>query len=71
VTNLTPEQLKAAILRGLKDVEDRFARNPNPTDGSIRAEKEARHDPGGSANAPGTGESEPMEPHPPIRHPRT
>ena len=36
MTNLTPEQIKAAVLKGLKEVADRFARDPRPTDGTIR-----------------------------------
>ena len=36
MTNLTAEQIKAAILKGLKEVADRFARDPTPTDGTIR-----------------------------------
>ena len=38
------DRMKAAILRGLKDVQARFAKNPRPTDGSVRAEREALHD---------------------------
>ena len=34
--NLTPEQIKAAVLKGLKEVADRFAKDPTPTDGTIR-----------------------------------
>ncbi len=36
MTNLTPEQIKAAVLKGLKEVADQFARDPRPTDGTIR-----------------------------------
>lgn len=35
MTNLTPEQIKAAVLKGLKEVADRFAKDPTPTDGTI------------------------------------
>ena len=41
MTNLTPEQIKAAVLKGLKEVADRFARDPTPTDGTIRSIAEA------------------------------
>jgi len=37
VSDLTPRQIKDAILQGLKDVGRRFAKNPRPTDGSIRS----------------------------------
>jgi hypothetical protein len=37
MTNLTPEQIKRAVLQGLKEVADRFARDPTPTDGAIRS----------------------------------
>jgi hypothetical protein len=33
----TPQQIKDAILKGLKDVGEYFAKNPRPTDGSVRA----------------------------------
>ena len=41
MNDMSLDQIKAAILRGLKDMEDRFARDPRPTDGSVRAEQEA------------------------------
>lgn len=48
MTELTPEQIKMAVLQGLKDVAERFARNPTPTDGTIRpAVTEARAGLGG------------------------
>ncbi len=37
MTDLTFEQIKKAVSRGLKDVADRFARNPRATDGSVRS----------------------------------
>ena len=37
MTDLTPQQIKKAVLHGLKKVGDRFARDPTPTDGSIQA----------------------------------
>ena len=41
MSDLSSDQLKDAILRGLKAVQDRFARDPNPTDGSVRSEQQA------------------------------
>ena len=37
MTELTPEQIRDAVLEGLKDVRRRFARNKRATDGTIRA----------------------------------
>lgn len=36
MTTLTPEQIKAAVLKGLEEIAERFARDPTPTDGTIR-----------------------------------
>src|SRR5262249_51560826 len=36
MTDLTPEQIKAAVLKGLKEVAAQFAKDPTPTDGTIR-----------------------------------
>jgi hypothetical protein len=36
MTDLTLEQIKAAVDRGLREVAEHFARDPRPTDGSIR-----------------------------------
>jgi hypothetical protein len=37
VNDLTPQQIKDAVLKGLKQVGRRFAKNPRPTDGSVRS----------------------------------
>ena len=37
MSDLTPQQIKEAILKGLDDVRKRFAKNPRPTDGSFKA----------------------------------
>jgi len=42
MTDMSLEELKSAILQGLKEVQERFDRDPRPTDGSVRAEQEAR-----------------------------
>jgi hypothetical protein len=36
MTDLTLEQIKAAVDRCLREVAEHFARDPRPTDGSIR-----------------------------------
>jgi hypothetical protein len=43
MSETSSDRMKAAILRALKDVQDRFAKDPRPTDGSVRAEREALH----------------------------
>jgi hypothetical protein len=37
MSDLTTEQIKAAIHRALQEVADQFAWDPRPTDGSVRA----------------------------------
>ena len=37
MSDLTAQQIKDAVLKGLDDVGKHFARNSRPTDGSIRA----------------------------------
>ena len=37
MTDLTSRQIKQAVLQGLKEVAERFAENPQPTDGTVRA----------------------------------
>jgi predicted ABC-type ATPase len=41
MSETSSDRMKAAFLRGLKDVQARFAKNPRQTDGSVRAEREA------------------------------
>jgi hypothetical protein len=37
MNEVTPQQIRDAILEGLKDVQRHFARNKRATDGTIRA----------------------------------
>ena len=37
MTELTAQQIKDAVLLGLKEVADRFAKDPRPTDGSVQS----------------------------------
>jgi hypothetical protein len=37
MTDPTLQQIKEVILQGLKEVGERFARDPTPTDGSVKA----------------------------------
>jgi hypothetical protein len=37
MTDLTLDQIKAAVDRGLREVAEHFARDPRPTDGSVRS----------------------------------
>jgi hypothetical protein len=39
---MTSEQIRAAIHAAMGEVAERFARDPRPTDGSVRAELEVR-----------------------------
>ena len=48
MTSLTPKQIKAAVLKGIKEIAERFARDPTPTDGAIRRVVE-------TASTPATG----------------
>ncbi len=36
MTDLTDRQIRNAILKGLKQVAEHFARDPTPTDGTVR-----------------------------------
>jgi hypothetical protein len=36
MTDLTGRQLAKAVLKGLKEVGEHFARDPTPTDGTVR-----------------------------------
>jgi hypothetical protein len=37
MSDLTPKQIKDAVLKGLEQIGNRFAKNPRPTDGSVRS----------------------------------